>query len=244
MPHPPARRRRPRSVVSLTADLPRVASTAFLARALGAVALRMQPELVALHESRGIETPATKVLRRPPPPQPPAAPGRDLPPRRAQAFMRATVLVADLALYIPAACALAYCLLTAARAARRAAKSGPSDARAPRPAPHAVTTGALLAREHADSGLAAMPLLLLPALVVIDHGHFQVRLSARGAGLSPMMIVVPRVRCARGASTTASASGCACWPCCVCYTVRARGWAGRDGEGPVASAALRGDVPR
>ena len=93
--------------------------SAYFAYFWGRLARLVQPDLVALHASRGIETPAAKV------------------------FMRLSVIVADLVFYIPIALLIAFKLT-------------------------------LYKSKHwPDKFEMATFLLLNPALLLIDHGHFQ-----------------------------------------------------------------------
>lgn len=93
--------------------------TAYVSYAFGALAHRVEPEMVALETSRGYESPTSKV------------------------FMRTTVLLCDVAVFLPA-------VFYVAR---------------------------VLYKRQQWTQHVALPLIVLaqPALLLIDHGHFQVR---------------------------------------------------------------------
>lgn len=97
--------------------------TAFVSYAFGALAHRIEPAMVALTTSRGYESPTSKV------------------------FMRTTVILCDLVVFLPVVFYVARVLYKRQQWTQR----------------------------------IALPLLVLsqPALLLIDHGHFQVHPCAR-----------------------------------------------------------------
>jgi alpha-1,3-glucosyltransferase len=105
--------------------------TAYFSLALAKAAEKVVPEAVALHSSRGTETPETKL------------------------FMRASAIVSDVLVFFPAAVAF-------------------------------VTSY----HDRKDRRLRALALILLqPALILIDHGHFQYNAVSLGLALWAFVLI-------------------------------------------------------
>ena len=146
--------------------------TAYLSWAFGALARVLQPDMVALGTSRGIET------------------------LGAIAFMRGTALLLDAALWLPVA--LAFGCLWQERADASVERAGGAGARG------AVGAGARGAvrvggTDLAASGAAArgLPcelalLLLQPAIMLVDHGHFQWNCAVWGLSAGALLALARR----------------------------------------------------
>jgi alpha-1,3-glucosyltransferase len=145
--------------------------TAYVSWLCGRVALILEPEMVALHTSRGIETQSSK------------------------SFMRLTVLFCDVFVMIPAVWLVCVGLY---RRTRTSARELLSLGKAPREMPtsrryrvQAAATSHAYGLEAAAFSMEVVLLVLLqPGFVLIDHGHFQYNCVALGLSAWAVLCVM------------------------------------------------------